>query len=841
SLFVLIVILFSITVCPQNYKQVKIYLQDKESVTQLLNMGLEFDHLEFTKDNAIIVFISDDEFQILQSSGFRYEVIINDWFDHYNKRKPLTEEEKKIFLNESKNKYNVSGFGFGSMGGFYTLDEMIAELDSMKMLYPNLITIKESIGNTIQNRPIYMVKISDNPDLNEDEPRVLYTAMHHAREPQSMMTLIYFMYYLLENYNSDPSVKYLVDNRELYFIPIVNPDGYEYNRQTNPGGGGMWRKNRRNNGSSYGVDLNRNYGPMAYWNAPGGGSSTSPSSDTYRGTAPFSEPEISSIKDFLAGKNFKNALNCHTYGNWLIFPYGALGTETPDSLIFRQFASDMTFYNGYVYGTDLQTVNYSTRGNSDDYAYDGDTVLNGGKIFAMTPEIGGSSDGFWPNQNRIFPLAQENLKPNLYYAWVAGGFASLLNPNFQQDYFLPGDEVEFFPIIKNKGLSTASNLTIELLSLSTYASANPNVIEIGSIPSQDLITTNEPLSFTISSTAPAEERIKLLHIIKTDGIVMSEDTITIIVGIPQYVFVDTTNNPTELWTITSNPTNPKWEATTTSFYSAPTSYTDSKSGNYSNNATVTMTMTNPVDLSPYQNPVLRFYTKYDIEAGWDYGQVKISTNNGSTWIPLQGKYTKPGSGSFQPSGQPVYDGIQHNWVPEEISLAGYTSNQVKIRFELKSDGFVNRDGWYVDDIGIIYYSIVPVELTSFNVAVTNDEIILNWATASELNNYGFEIEKSKDNKNWFTTGFVNGKGTTQENSSYSFKDNNIFAGMNYYRLKQVDFNGSYEYSEIVSVEFSGVREYELSQNYPNPFNPVTVINYAIPKSGKVSLKIYDIL
>src|SRR5690606_22160109 len=150
-----------------------------------------------------------------------------------------------------------------------------------------------------QNRPIYMVKISDNPDLNEDEPRVLYTAMHHAREPQSMMTLIYFMYYLLENYNSDPSVKYLVDNRELYFIPIVNPDGYEYNRQTSPGGGGMWRKNRRNNGSSYGVDLNRNYGPMAYWNAPGGGSSTSPSSDTYRGTAPFSEPEISSIKDFL--------------------------------------------------------------------------------------------------------------------------------------------------------------------------------------------------------------------------------------------------------------------------------------------------------------------------------------------------------------------------------------------------------------------------------------------------------------------------------------------------------------------------------------------------------------
>src|SRR5690606_6513863 len=148
-------------------------------------------------------------------------------------------------------------------------------------------------------------------------------------------------------------------------------------------------------------------------------------------------PEISSIKDFLAGKNFKNALNCHTYGNWLIFPYGALGTETPDSLIFREFAGDMTSYNGYVYGTDLQTVEYSTRGNSDDYAYDGDIPLNGGKIFAMTPEVGSSSDGFWPSQSRIFPLAQENLLPNMYYAWVAGGYASLKNANFQQQYFLP--------------------------------------------------------------------------------------------------------------------------------------------------------------------------------------------------------------------------------------------------------------------------------------------------------------------------------------------------------------------------------------------------------------------
>ena len=442
SLFTLFLILFSFINYAQNYKQVKIYLQDKESVKQLQQMGLEFDHAEVTKDNAIIVFISDAEFNILKTSGFNYEIIIEDWFEHYNNRPQLTEDEKNAFIKESVNEFRVSGFGYGSMGGYYTLAEAIAELDTMRMLYPNLITAKQSIGNTIEIRPTYMVKISDNPDVSENEPRVLYTALHHAREPQSMMQMIYFMYYLLENYNSDPSVQYLVNNRELFFIPVVNPDGYEYNRSTNPNGGGFWRKNRRNNGSNFGVDLNRNYGPMAYWNAPNNGSSTSTGSDTYRGTAPFSEPETNNIKNFLAGKGIRATLNYHTYGNWLIFPYGALEHETPDSLIFREFAGDMTSYNGYVYGTDMQTVNYSTRGNSDDYGYDGDIPLNGRKIFAMTPEVGNSSDGFWPLQSRIFPLAQENLLPNLYYAWIAGSYVSYLNANYNQPYFSAGDNVE---------------------------------------------------------------------------------------------------------------------------------------------------------------------------------------------------------------------------------------------------------------------------------------------------------------------------------------------------------------------------------------------------------------
>jgi hypothetical protein len=311
---------FFLSVNAQNYKQVKIYIQSLQDISELQNAGLEFDHPNVTKDNAVIVFLDDSDFQKLQMTNFNYEVQIDDWFEYYSRQRKLTETEKASIIQQSKDNYGVEGFGFGSMGGFYTLAEVIAQLDSMKSQYPNLIATKSSIGNTIENRPIYMVKISDNPDVDETEPEILYTALHHAREPQSMMQMIYFMYYLLENYNTNSSVQYIVNNREMYFIPVVNPDGYEYNRTTNPSGGGMWRKNRRNNGGSYGVDLNRNYGPYTYWNAPNGGSSTTPSSDTYRGTAPFSEPEIASLRDFLGTRYFKNALNYHTYSNLLIYP-----------------------------------------------------------------------------------------------------------------------------------------------------------------------------------------------------------------------------------------------------------------------------------------------------------------------------------------------------------------------------------------------------------------------------------------------------------------------------------------------------------------------------------------
>lgn len=139
------------------------------------------------------------------------------------------------------------------------------------------------------------------------------------------------------------------------------------------------------------------------------------------------------------------------------------------------------------------------------------------------------------------------------------------------------------------------------------------------------------------------------------------------------------------------------------------------------------------------------------------------------------------------------------------------------------------------------FNFIPVELTSFVANVTPSNVELNWVTATELNNYGFEVERRVKDGEFYTIGFVRGNGTTTEINRYSFVDNNVQSGQYYYRLKQIDYSGAYEYSPEIEVDFSPVTQFGLEQNYPNPFNPSTKIKFSIIENSQVKLAVYNLL
>lgn len=226
------------------------------------------------------------------------------------------------------------------------------------------------------------------------------------------------MWYLLDNYDKDEQAKAIVDHTELYFMPCVNPDGYIYNIQTNPGTGGMWRKNRRlNTNGTYGVDLNRNYG---YFWGNNEGSSPDPASEVYRGSKAFSEPETRAVKWFTENHRFLIALNHHTYSNVLLYPWGASlkSEDAPENKTYTTFARILSHKNKYRYGVSNEMLNYYTSGDANDWMYGEQASKN--KIFSFIPEVGTS---FYPPADQIVPDCKNALSMNLNAAALLLPFA----------------------------------------------------------------------------------------------------------------------------------------------------------------------------------------------------------------------------------------------------------------------------------------------------------------------------------------------------------------------------------------------------------------------------------
>ncbi|MFK7786545.1 MAG: M14 family zinc carboxypeptidase, partial [Crocinitomicaceae bacterium] len=299
STLIAIIGLSLFSMAQQKYSKVKI-LTDSQGLAQLASLGVAVDHGISKKNTFFISDFSEYEIGIMDANGFQYEIIEDDvkaYYaahsqDPYFSPKNATCDQGGITIPVPANHFENNSYA-----GFYKYQDMLDALDDMVAQYPNLISARAPIHTfqTHEGRPIYHVKISDNPNTDEaaSEPNVLYSSIHHAREPMSMSQTIFYMWYLLENYATNDEVKFLVDNTQMFFVPCINPDGYIENEAEDPSGFGMHRKNKAPVGTTNpGVDLNRNY---SYgWGTTG--VSTNVPSDVYPGTGPFSEPETQAMK-----------------------------------------------------------------------------------------------------------------------------------------------------------------------------------------------------------------------------------------------------------------------------------------------------------------------------------------------------------------------------------------------------------------------------------------------------------------------------------------------------------------------------------------------------------------
>ncbi len=269
----------------------------------------------------------------------------------------------------------------------------------------------DSIGKSVENRDIWHIQISGQLSKANELPGIVFMGGHHAREHLSVELPIAYIKYLITEYkNQNAQIVALLNSRDVHFIPVVNPDGMEFDIST--GRYKMWRKNRAlNSNGTYGVDLNRNYG--FGWGT--GGSSKNPNSETFMGTQPFSEPETQAIKNFVeAHANITILLSFHTFSELILYPWGHKydGIENANDLaVHETMARKMAEWNGYTpqQSSDL----YIASGDTTDWSYGEHKIIS--FTFELDPKNNGyGGGGFYPGDEVIPTVIQKNLNPVLY-------------------------------------------------------------------------------------------------------------------------------------------------------------------------------------------------------------------------------------------------------------------------------------------------------------------------------------------------------------------------------------------------------------------------------------------
>ncbi len=719
-------------------------------------------------------------------------------------------------------------------GDFYTFDEVEVFIDALHTSHPNIVSEPFSIATTQEGRTVWAFKISDNPEVDELEPEVLFDALHHAREPIGINAVFNFMDWLTSNYGTDPEATFLVDNREIWFIPCVNPDGYAYNESTDPDGGGMWRKNRTDHAGStcYGTDPNRNYDYE--WGT--NGISFDPCNDLYCGSYAFSEPEIAGYRDFVLAHDLVTNISFHSVVGAVLVPYGygvATFPPEPDNTIFHDIANTIAAYNGYEVGSCWEVLNYSASGTTCDWLY------GVAGVWSVCVEVGGS--GFWPQQSEIAGLTAENLWGQQYMSRIAGAYLALESTHFtggngdqEPD---AGETLTMTVNIENQGIvADAANVQVTVLCDDPYVDLHDAQTTLGTILAGSAgQNTFDEFSFSVDAGTPDGHGLIMTLVIEGDGLYM-EEQLSWMVGEPTVLFFDDMEGGTGNWVESDG----SWGLTTTSSHSPSNSYTDSPSGSYGNYVDSWIELATPIDFSAATAADLSFWHRVSTEEDYDFCYVEASDDNGTTWNQVG----------------PKYHGNSYGFQNIELSLNDFVGTAgFKLRFRLVSDSYITDDGWYVDDVTI---SGPPTGNTKPTVPVLNDPPdggtvavstpLLTVDNSSDIDpgdvlTYGFRVYDDElcTSLVTSTSGVTEGSGTTSWTVGAALSD-----GTYYWRAYADDGTERSQLMETGSfiVESTGVGEtvgrLALYAASPNPFGGSAKISFAMPARGDAELSVYSV-
>jgi hypothetical protein len=704
----------------------EVEIDGREQLATLL--ALDLDLVEGrTAEGRYLAVVDAQEFARLAGSGLSARIVQRDLEQFYAARlaAPPTAPVTGAFGN-----WLNPPFGSGGMGGYYTWAQIQSVQDQLSAAHPARISPRATFGSSIENRPLQWQRLSDNPLSDEDEPEVRIDALHHAREPQGMQSALWFMLWLLESYPSDPLAKYLVEERELYFILCVNPDGYVHNQNQSPGGGGMWRKNRRNNGGgSFGVDLNRNYAWK--WGFDNSGSSPDPNSDVYRGSAPASEPEIQAMQAFLASRSFRTALSVHTYSNLWLSPYGYDEILPANQAQYLELGALATAANAYTFGPIWQVL-YLANGSTVDYDHD----VHG--TWSWTPEIGSENDGFWPPPSRIVPLAEENLLAFQRTALAAGAWVRLLSQSVVEQgdgdgFFEAGESVRFVSTLKNSGrAATTGGLTLTLSSSSPHVGLTQAQASLPALASfAQSSNASTPLELALLPSAPAGAQVVYQVAVTYEGWTQAFAG-TLKVGSPRRILRDDAEidwgwtkglagdtATSGKWTrgdpLGTNsggqPANPEDDASPAPGVQC---YLTGNAGGSAGNDDVdngATTLLSPVfDLSHVGPATLRYSRWYaDLSQTDDVFAVSISNDGGTSWVAVENLAT-----------------TQNSWNALEFTLADLLpqTSQMRLRFVASDQPNNSLVEAAVDELELRVFDVGP-RLLLYGAPALGGSVLLN--------------------------------------------------------------------------------------------------------------------